>query len=112
MNDPGVVPAVLAAVGVTRFVVDDWGGAPIPVWLLRPASAKADDALTLGREVGQRIQQMAGSDYQVVKMAVMGEVTAKIAELDDCTNTSWLASTPRAAAVTISVPAVEGAVNE
>jgi poly(3-hydroxybutyrate) depolymerase len=42
--DTGIpqVPAVLAAVGVTRFVVDDWGGAPIPVWLLRPASAKAD----------------------------------------------------------------------
>jgi poly(3-hydroxybutyrate) depolymerase len=36
------VPAALAAAGVTRFVVDDWGGAPIPVWLLRPASAKAD----------------------------------------------------------------------
>lgn len=36
------LPAVLAAAGVTRFVVDDWGGAPIPVWLLRPATAKAD----------------------------------------------------------------------
>lgn len=42
--DTGIteVPAALSAAGVTRFVVDDWGGAAIPVWLLRPASAKAD----------------------------------------------------------------------
>ena len=42
--DSGIasVPPVLAAAGVTRFVVDDWGGAPIPVWLLKPASAGAD----------------------------------------------------------------------
>jgi poly(3-hydroxybutyrate) depolymerase len=42
--DTGIasVPPALAAAGVTRFVVDDWGGAPIPVWLLKPATAKAD----------------------------------------------------------------------
>lgn len=46
--DTGIasVPPALAQAGVTRFVVDDWagnsGGAPIPVWVLRPASAKAD----------------------------------------------------------------------
>lgn len=39
--DTGIaaVPAALVQGGVTRFVVDDWGGAPIPVWLLRPAKA-------------------------------------------------------------------------
>lgn len=36
------VPPVLAQAGVTRFIVDDWGGASIPVWVLRPATAKAD----------------------------------------------------------------------
>jgi poly(3-hydroxybutyrate) depolymerase len=36
------VPAALAQAGVTRFVMDDWGGAPIPVWLLRPAKAGPD----------------------------------------------------------------------
>jgi len=36
------VPPVLAKAGVVRFIVSDWGGAPLPVWLLRPASAKAD----------------------------------------------------------------------
>ncbi len=42
--DTGIVavPAALASAGVQRFAVDDWGGAPIPVWLLRPAAAKAD----------------------------------------------------------------------
>ncbi|WP_133064412.1 hypothetical protein [Sandarakinorhabdus cyanobacteriorum] len=42
--DSGIaaVPAALARAGVQRFVVDDWGGAAIPVWLLRPAGAKAD----------------------------------------------------------------------
>jgi len=36
------VPPVLAAAGVSRFEVADWGGPPIPVWVLRPATAKAD----------------------------------------------------------------------
>ncbi len=36
------VPAALANAGVQRFVVDDWGGAAIPVWLLRPATAGAN----------------------------------------------------------------------
>lgn len=46
--DSGIasVPPVLARAGVTRFVVENWAqggeGAPIPVWLLRPANAKAD----------------------------------------------------------------------
>lgn len=42
--DAGIaaVPPALAQAGVQRFVVDDWGGNPIPVWLLRPAKAGAD----------------------------------------------------------------------
>ncbi len=41
-NGIASVPAALARAGVVRLVVDDWGGPPVPVWLLRPATAKAD----------------------------------------------------------------------
>jgi predicted esterase len=56
------VPAVLAAAGVRRFVVDDWGGAPIPAWVLRPASARPDAPVIfamagLGRDADRYIAE-------------------------------------------------------
>lgn len=42
--DTGIVqiPEVLAKAGVRRMTVDDWGGNPIPIWLLNPPSAGPD----------------------------------------------------------------------